>query len=169
MTYHWSLYSCVFLALWTMLTGGVFKAFSEFVMRGLAQAGPGSAIAAMQGINRTVLRTEFVFAILALGAITPGFALYASVALDGTAAVLIVAAAAIYLPSTLFMTMLGNVPMNNRLDRVDPASAEGTEYWAHYVRRWTTLNHFRTLGCIVTGTLYALAALELGAATGRVG
>ncbi|HAN89132.1 MAG TPA: hypothetical protein DCQ48_07300, partial [Erythrobacter sp.] len=74
MSYHWSLYLCVFLALWAMLTGGVFKAFSEFVMRGLAQAEPVSGIAGMQGINRTVLRTEFVFAILALGAITPGFA-----------------------------------------------------------------------------------------------
>ena len=169
MSYHWSLYPCVFLALWAMLTGGVFKAFSEFVMRGLAQAGPAAGIAAMQGINRTVLRTDFVFAILALGAITPGFALYAFLALDGTAAALIVAAAAVYLPSTLFMTMLGNVPMNNRLDRVDAASAEGAEYWAHYVRRWTALNHFRTLGCIVTSTLYALAALELGAATGRLG
>jgi uncharacterized membrane protein len=168
MTYHWSLYLCIFLALWAMLTGGVFKAFSEFVMRGLAQAGPGSGIAAMKGINRTVLRTEFVFAILALGAISPGFALYAYFALDGTAAVLIVAAAAIYLPSTFFMMLLGNVPMNNRLDRVDPASVEGAEYWAHYVRRWTALNHFRTLGCIVTGALYALAALELGASTGRV-
>ena len=82
---------------------------------------------------------------------------------------LIVAAAAVYLPSALFMTILGNVPMNNRLERVDPASAEAAEYWAHYVSRWTALNHFRTLGCIVTGTLYALAALELGAATGRVG
>ena len=169
MSYHWSLYLCVFLALWAMLTGGVFKAFSEFVMRGLAQAEPVSGIAAMQGINRTVLRTEFVFAILALGAITPIFALYAYFALDGTAAVLIVAAAAVYLPSALFMTILGNVPMNNRLERVDPASAEAAEYWAHYVSRWTALNHFRMLGCIVTGTLYALAALELGAATGRVG
>ena len=168
MSYHWSLYPCVFLALWAMLTGGVFKAFSEFVMRGLAQAGPAAGIAAMQGINRTVLRTEFVFAILALGAVTPGFALYAYFTLDGTAAVLIVAAAAVYLPSTFFMTMLGNVPMNNRLDRVDAASAEGADYWAHYVRRWTALNHFRTLGCIVTGTLYALAALELGAGTGRL-
>ena len=169
MTFPWALYLCTFLALWAMLTGGVFKAFSEFVMSGLAQAAPASGIAAMQGINRTVLRTEFVFAILALGAITPGFALYAFLALDSTAAALIVAAAAVYLPSTLFMTMLGNVPMNNRLDRVDAASAEGAEYWAHYVRRWTALNHFRTLGCIVTGTLYALAALELGAATGRLG
>ncbi len=169
MSYHWSLYACVFLALWAMLTGGVFKAFSEFVMRGLAQADAAAGIAAMQGINRAVLRTEFVFAILALGAVAPGFALYAFFAVDGMAAVLIVAAAVVYLPSTLFMTMLGNVPMNNRLDRVAPASVEGADYWAQYVRRWTALNHFRTLGCIVTSTLYAFAALELGAATGRLG
>lgn len=168
MTFPWPLYLCTFLALWAMLTGGVFKAFSEFVMSGLAQAVPASGIAAMQGINRMVLRTEFVFAILALAAITPGFALYAYFALEGRAAVLIVAAAAIYLPSTFFMTMLGNVPMNNRLDRTDPASLQGAEYWAHYLRRWTALNHVRTLGCILTGALYALAALELGAGTARI-
>ena len=122
----------------------------------------------MQGINRRVLGTEFVFAILALAAITPGFALYAYLALEGTAAALIVAAAVVYLPSTFLMTLLGNVPMNNRLDRADPASAEGARYWVHYARRWTRLNHARTLGCILTGALYAFAALELGGRTGGV-
>ena len=162
MSYQPSLYLCVFLALWAMLVGGVFKGFSEFIMKGLAQADSGSGIEAMQHINRVVLRTEFVFAIMALAAITPMFAAYALFACEGAPAALIALAAAVYVPAVFLVTMLGNVPINNRLDALRPASGEAARFWPHYVRRWTRLNHIRTLGCIVTGALYALAALELG-------
>ena len=56
---------CLALAVWSALVGGVFKAFSEFIMRALARTAPACGIAAMQQINRVVLRTEFVFAIIA--------------------------------------------------------------------------------------------------------
>ena len=32
MTYEWTLYLCLFLALWSAVIGGVFSAFSEFIM-----------------------------------------------------------------------------------------------------------------------------------------
>ena len=152
---------CLALALWTALTGGVFKAFSGFIMRALARTTPPAGIAAMQQINRAVLRTEFVFAIIAIAVIAPLFAAFAAFALRGTAAMLLALAAAVYVTAVFMVTVAGNVPMNNRLDTLDPESPAAAQYWQHYLSRWTRLNHARTLGCVAAAALYALAAAEL--------
>lgn len=152
---------CLALAVWTALIGGVFKAFSEFIMAGLIRAEPAAGIEAMQQINRTVLRTEFVFALLAMGVIAPLMAVYGVLALDGVASWALVLGALAYVPSVFLMTVAGNVPMNNRLDRLDHRSPEAAEYWADYARNWTRLNHFRTLGCVLTAVLYVVAAYAL--------
>lgn len=158
MMVDWMAFLCLALAVWTALIGGVFKAFSEFVMAGLLRAKPAGGIEAMQQINRTVLRTEFVFALVAMGIIAPLVAVYGVIALDGVARAALVLAALIYVPSVFLMTIAGNVPMNNRLDRLDQTSDEAARYWTAYGRDWTRLNHFRTLGCILTAALYAVAA-----------
>ena len=51
MTYEWPLYFCLFLALWSAVVGGVFSAFSEFIMSGLLRADPAGGMDAMQQIN----------------------------------------------------------------------------------------------------------------------
>src|SRR3546814_9961059 len=45
----------------------------------------------------------------------------------------------------LVITMVANVPLNNRLARVIPDSAEGAVVWTDYLKRWTAWNHVRTL------------------------
>lgn len=161
MTIYWTFYFCLFLGLWSALVGGVFKAFSEFLMSGLLRADPAGGIESMQQINRTVIRTEFVFALILIAPVSLAFAVYALIAMDGPGSYLIIAAAAIYLPFVFLMTIVGNVPMNNRLDQFDHLSGEAETYWREYGVRWTRLNHFRTLGSIVTAILYLLAAASL--------
>jgi uncharacterized membrane protein len=156
-----SLAVCLALAVWSALVGGVFKAFSEFIMRALARTAPATGIAAMQQINRAVLRTEFVFALIGIAIIAPLFAGFAAVVARSVVAMLLALAAAIYVALVFLVTIFGNVPMNNRLDALDPASPAAAGYWQHYLRRWTRLNHLRTLGCIATAALYALAAAAL--------
>lgn len=152
---------CLALAVWSALVGGVFKAFSEFIMRALARTAPAAGIAAMQQINRVVLRTEFVFAIIAIAIIAPLFAAFAAFVLRSLAATLLALAAAVYVTAVFMVTVFGNVPMNNRLDALDPASPAAARYWHHYLARWTLFNHARTLGCVLTAGLYALAAAVL--------
>jgi uncharacterized membrane protein len=53
--------------------------------------------------------------------------------------------------------MAGNVPLNDALAPLDPASVEAHHEWAHYLDSWTTWNHVRT----VTG-IAATAALTIG-------
>ncbi|MEM7004486.1 MAG: anthrone oxygenase family protein [Pseudomonadota bacterium] len=161
MTYEWTLHFCLFLALWSAVIGGVFSAFSEFVMAGLLRTAPAGGIEAMQHINRTVIKTQFVAGILCIALFSVLFAVYSVTVFEGAALVMLLLAPIIYLPSVFFMTMFGNVPMNDRLERLVHTTFEAEAYWEEYGRNWTRLNHIRTLGSILTAGLYTIAAITL--------
>jgi uncharacterized membrane protein len=57
----------------------------------------------------------------------------------------------------LVLTMVANVPLNNRLDAADPDGAAGAAVWADYLVRWTAWNHVRAVLCAA-----ATAALAAG-------
>lgn len=61
------------------------------------------------------------------------------------------------------VTMLGNVPMNEALARLDPDSTAAAEYWQVVLERWTFWNHVRTLACLVAVICFGSA---LGARAG---
>lgn len=161
MSHLWSVYICLTLGLWCAFEGGVFKAFSEFVMKSLLRAAPASGVETMQQINKTVIRTEFVAALFAITAFSAAFAIYGMFALERTVTLILIAAALIYLCGVFLMTLFGNVPMNNRLAALDHSSVEAHGYWPLYGKRWTRLNHFRTGGSFLAAGLYLVAALTL--------
>jgi len=161
MTYDWTLYAILFLALWSAVIGGVFSAFSEFIMAALKQARTSVGIEAMQQINRTVIPTQFVSGILIIPVFALALAAYGTTVFEGVVLMILYLAAAVYGASVFLMTLAGNVPMNNRLAGLEPDSAEAQVYWAIYARRWTRLNHYRALGSILTAGLYIVAAVTL--------
>lgn len=167
MTYEWVLFAILFLALWSAIVGGVFSAFSEFIMSGLLRAAPSGGIEAMQHINRTVIGTQFVAGILLIPMLSTALAIYASMKFEGIALIALIAAPVVYVPSVFLMTMFGNVPMNNKLDHIDHKTAEAEAYWGRYGRVWTRLNHVRTVGSVITSVMYMIAAVEL-VSTGQV-
>lgn len=140
------------------LISGVFLSFSDFVMRGLAQA-PGTAGAAgMIRLNRTVYKSIFMvlFMGLVLGSIA--LALLAYWQLDGAALSLVVAGTLSYLVGVLAVTGFGNIPMNNRLDATSERSGDMAIYWADYAKRWTRLNHIRTAASAFAAFSWLIAA-----------
>ncbi len=161
MTYEWTLYFCFFLALWSAVIGGVFSAFSEFIMSALLRTTPAGGIEAMQHINRTVIKTQFVAGILLIAPLSVLFAFYSLTVFEGAALTTLILAPIVYLPTVFLMTIFGNVPMNNKLDRVDHTSTDAEAYWSKYVRDWTRLNHARSLGSVLTAGLYIAAAIML--------
>ncbi len=167
MTYDWPLYFCLFLSLWSAVIGGVFSAFSEFIMAGLLRAETQGGIEAMQHINKTVLKTQFVAGLILIAPLSILFAIFSFSAFEGAARALLIMAPIVYVPAVFLMTTFGNVPMNNRLDRLDYQSAEAQIYWRHYGRVWTRLNHVRSLGSIVTALVYLVAGVAL-IASGQV-
>ncbi len=161
MTTNWVVYACLAMAMTSGLVAGVFQSFSDFVMRGLLLAEPAGGIESMQHINRTVMRSLFLTSFLVLVPLTLAFAIYALLKLGGPGQSFIIAAAVIYVASVFFVTMFGNVPMNNQLASLAFTSAEAETYWSTYGRVWTMWNHVRTVGSAATAACFMLAAVAL--------
>ena len=66
MTYEWTLYFCLFLALWSAVIGGVFSAFSEFVMSGLLRTAPAGGIEAFVQLGLHFFQQGFLLGKLLL-------------------------------------------------------------------------------------------------------
>ncbi|WP_238367365.1 DUF1772 domain-containing protein [Mesobacterium pallidum] len=150
-------------ALAAALVAGVFLTFSDFVMRGLAGSAPEAGAEAMQQINRVVYRS--VFMVLLIGLVPVSLALAVTgIWLGGPAGAWMIAGAVSYALGVMAVTGRGNVPMNQVLDRMPLAqAAEG--YWQGYARRWTRLNHLRTLASALTAACWLVAAQGLAHAS----
>ena len=127
-------YVCLALGLSRALVAGVFQSFSDFVMRSLVAARSGTGIEAMQLINRKVYKSVFLVMLIGLVPLMIGFAIVALATLNGVGRDLILTAAVIYLVAVFGVTMVGNVPMNNRLDRMLSSTEEADSYWHIYGR-----------------------------------
>ena len=138
--------------------GGVFLAFSDFIMRALALSGAPAGITVMQSINREVFR--WVFMALFLGMVPVSLLLAGhGLLVQGGAAGLIGLAGVVYLLGVFGVTAAGNVPLNEALAGMDAASPEAQAMWqARYLPRWTLLNSLRTGACFLAAAL-ALAGL----------
>jgi len=142
------------------LVGGIFFAFSSFIMKALAGIPPAEGIGAMQSINVVVINPSFLgtfFGTAVLSLVAGGLALarwgYPS-------ALLFLAGALFYLVGTILVTMLGNVPLNNQLAIVSATDPGTREVWEHYLDRWTMWNHVRTVAATVAALLYTLGLLQ---------
>lgn len=161
---NWIVYVCLGFGFLSALVAGVFQSFSDFVMAGLARATDAGGIESMQHINRTVFRSVFLVSFLSLVPLSIAFAFYAGLRLDGHGRFFVFAASITYVTTVFLVTVLRNVPMNERLDRMDPVSAEAVRYWQTYCRRWTRFNHLRTVGSAATAAFFLLAAAGFSSA-----
>jgi uncharacterized membrane protein len=136
--------------------GGVFFAFSSFVMRALAQLPAAQGVAAMQRINVVVLRPAFLGVFI--GTVALSLAAAALSRLNAWA----VAAALLYVAGSFGVTMMFNVPRNNRLAALQAESPQATTYWPQYVREWLLWNHVRTAASLAASACSAASRLLRG-------
>jgi len=143
-------------ALASAAAGGMMYVFSTFVMRGLDRTGPIDAITAMRGINAEAnanpvfLLGYFGATILAL---VVGAIAVVQLNQPGSWWVLI---GAIFGIVGAMITVIFNVPLNNRLDTVNPdglSMADAARDWQAYFSTWTAWNHARTVTSFVGATL----------------
>jgi len=148
MTINWILFVCGASVIACGLVSGVFLAFSDFVMKSLVTASPMSGIEAMQIINRKVYGSVFLTLFMGMAPVSLLMAGYAYFRVSGPAQAWIIIGAALYLIGAFLVTMVFNVPMNQRLDAMDLSAPETVAYWAKYARHWTFWNHVRTLASV---------------------
>ena len=139
------------------IVGGVFLAFSDFIMRSLARTGGQGGVEAMQRINREVFRWVFMALFLGMAAVSVLILLNSAFGFGAVPSALVPAAASIYLIGCFAVTVVFNVPMNEALADMDPESPAARAYWiGTYVPRWTRWNSVRSLACLLSAGIMLL-------------
>ena len=139
------------------LVGGIFFAFSNFIMKALAQAPATAGAEVMQRINVTVLNPLFFTVFFGIGVIALIVAVATPNIWNDPGAVLSRIAAALYLFGTLGVTIVRNVPLNEKLAITTLADAALSPTWTHYLQAWTWWNHVRTIAALLAAALFAAA------------
>jgi len=139
------------------LVGGMFFAFSTFIMKALDRLPPAQGIAAMQSINVTVINPLFMTAFFGTAATCAILTLSSLLNWNRPGGGFLLVGSLLYLFGTILVTIVFNVPRNNALAAADPASAEGARLWAGYVAGWTTWNHVRTAAALAAAAALSIA------------
>ena len=152
----------VITATFTALMAGLFYAWSCSVMLGFARLSDREFISVMQKTNRAIQNPVFFAAFFG----APIFLLISTVLhyYQSPRFALLLAATVIYTIGTFGVTIFGNVPMNNILDRFNLESAtdeEIAQQRANFERRWNNLNHIRTVSSTIAVILVVIACLNL--------
>ncbi|WP_342360038.1 DUF1772 domain-containing protein [Terrarubrum flagellatum] len=139
------------------VVGGMFYAFSSFVMAALGRIAPEQGVAAMNAINVTVITPSFMVFFLGtalLCLILGGGAVFGW---GGGGAKFILAASVLYFVGCFGATVIFNVPLNDQLAAVTPA--DQTAVWVNYLDRWTMWNSVRAAASILSAILFTIALL----------
>jgi len=137
------------------IVGGVFFAFSTFIMKALAQLPAHQGVAAMQRINVVVLNPLFLGAFLGTALLAAVCVVMSVLNWSTPRSVLLLASGVLYLVGTFLVTMALNVPRNERLARMDSESSQATEYWEVYLREWSLWNHVRSMASVASAACSA--------------
>ncbi|WP_138422342.1 anthrone oxygenase family protein [Maritimibacter alexandrii] len=133
------------------LVGGVFLAFSDFIMRSLAQT---DGVDTMQAINREVFHWAFMVLFLGLAPVSLLIAAYGAIGVGHGPGTVMVLAGLIYFVGCFGVTVAFNVPMNEALAGMDASEKTTGDYWTRtYLPRWTFWNTVRTVACGLSAAL----------------
>lgn len=123
------------------LSSGLYFVFSNTIMKALSDSNQDIATFIMRKINKVIQNSIFLFVFLGpllLGSVLSWYHLSA----NGSFWILL--SFLTYLLGVFLITILVNVPMNNRLDKSIDES-----YWPYYLEYWTRFNTVRYLCCLL--------------------
>ena len=150
----------VLALLGSALIGGIFFAFSSFIMKALARVPCPEGMAAMQSINVVVLNPSFLGAFVGTAAISLLVAALAMKEWAAPSSIYFLVGALLYLVGTFLVTGLGNVPLNNQLAGVAGDDPALSTIWEHYLDRWTMLNTLRTVAAISAALAFTVGLMQ---------
>lgn len=157
-----SVITIVIALLGSALVGGIFFAFSSFVMKALARVPSAEGITAMQSINVAVLTPSFLGVFMGTAATSLLIAVIAVKWWGAPAAPWLVAGSLLYIFGTFLLTGLGNVPLNNQLADIQANDPAATRAWEHYLDRWTRLNSVRTVAAVSAALMFTIGLMQQG-------
>ena len=141
--------------------GGVFFAFSTFVMPALRDLPPAQGIAAMQSVNRAAVTPVFMTALFGTAIACLVLCVAAVRAWHEPGSGRLLAGGLVYLVGVIGMTAAFHVPRNDRLADIAAGDPGSAGYWTDYLSQWTAGNHVRAVAGILAAALLA-DALRVG-------
>lgn len=142
------------------LAAGLFFIFSNTIMASFARLPAAQGIAAMQQINLTIINPAFMAVFMGMVVLSLVLGAKALLGWSEAGAGWLLTGAAAYVVGCFLVTVIFNVPLNDQLASVDPASAEGAVLWATYLRDWLPWNHVRAGACIVSLGAFVMALVR---------
>lgn len=141
----------IITAVLTALIGGLFYAYSCSVVLGLGKLSDTEYLKAMQNINREILNPVFFMSFMGTVIFLP----VATFLFRGQQPVFIflLLATVAYLIGVFGVTVAGNVPMNDTLDKFDisGSTAEAIRQMReNFENRWNFLNNIRTVFSLIS-------------------
>ncbi|MGZ9100302.1 MAG: anthrone oxygenase family protein [Brevundimonas sp.] len=158
---RWLPLACMLLAVGAGAAGGVFFAFSTFVMPALARLPSVQGVGAMNAISVAAVTPLFMTLLFGVGIGCLAALPMAWKALPAFPALCVVAGSMVYLVAVIGVTVVVNVPLNNALAGFDPIRQSVDVVWPAYLRDWGFWNHVRTAGGLTSALLFALALARL--------
>lgn len=138
------------------LVAGIFYAFSTFIMGALGRLEAAAGIAAMQSINVVVINPWFFLAFFGTGLASVAALVHGSMS-DSPMGVAVPLGCALYLIGCIGVTLVFNVPLNDRLAAVETIDESAIALWQHYLARWTLWNHVRTAASLLASIVWLMA------------
>lgn len=139
------------------VVGGVFFAFSTFVMKALGRLPPAQGIAVMQAINITAITPLFMAALFGTGIACVALVVASVLMWDEPFAISLLVGSALYLGGPILLTIAYHVPRNDALAKVELDDAEAERLWSQYVVGWTAWNHVRVATSIAAAVTFTFA------------
>lgn len=150
-----AMYLLLAAALGSGLLGGFYFTFSCVVMKSLGRSENGADV--MRRINVDVLNVPFLGAFFGTAILSALILVYAWLHWSWPAVWPMLGGSGLYLLGSFGVTVVFNVPLNNRLARVESSAGEGEAIWRDYLVRWTRWNHLRCAASLLASACFIVA------------
>lgn len=144
----------------TALIAGLFYAYSCSVVLGLGKLNDTEYLKAMQKINREILNPFFFMSFMGTAVLLPVSAFLMRG--QQPAFIFLLLAALAYLIGVFGVTIAGNVPMNDTLDKFDISNSTREaikQMRESFENRWNFFNNIRTVFSVISITLVVCACI----------
>ncbi len=136
------------------LLAGIFLAYSISVIPALRRAGDQEYVRTMQNINIVIQNPVFFLVFMGPVLLLPIISFLAYDPSNNLRFYALVGASTLYILGSFFMTVLGNVPLNERLARVNVSQAsEVAKARSMYEKPWNKLHSVRTIFSMATASI----------------
>jgi uncharacterized membrane protein len=144
-------------ALGSGLMAGLFCAFSNFVMKALANLPADRGIAAMQSINIEIVNPVFLTVFLGTAVACLMVLFFTLGKWQHPGALYMIVGSLCYLIGAIVVTFVFNIPRNNVLAGLDPSNTDSINIWREYLVSWTNWNHIRSISTLAAATAFTIA------------